>query len=120
MKIRLAFKLLVLTVLLFGPSAYADSLPPEAVNCFGKKVGDACTNLTSKEAGSCEEGMCSSRKLDAGAMTYSCLTCSGPPPTDDGACTIAKQSTTKRLGPWLLAGSVSVLFLFGRRRRPRS
>lgn len=117
MKTNLPFKSLVLTVFLSCPSVYADSLPPEAINCFGKKIGDACMNAASKEAGSCEEGMCASKKLDAGAVTYSCLTCSGPPPADDGACTIATQSTTKRLGPWLLAGSVSVLFLFGRRRR---
>jgi hypothetical protein len=116
-KTNLPFKMLVLTALLSCPSVYADALPPEARDCWAKKVGDACTDLASKAAGSCEDGLCTSKKLDAGATTYGCLTCSGPPPTDDGACTIAKQSATRRLGPWLLAGSVSVLFLFGRRRR---
>jgi hypothetical protein len=121
MKTSLCFGVFALTVLLSCPSVYADALPPEAMDCWAKKVGEACTDLASKQAGSCEEGTCTSRKLDAGATTYSCLTCSGAPPTaDDGACTIAKQSTARRLGPWLLAGAVSVLFLLGRRRRRRS
>jgi hypothetical protein len=118
MKTGLPFGIFALTVLLSRPSVHADGLPPEAFDCWAKKVGDACKDLASKQAGSCEEGICTSRKFDAGATTYGCLTCSGAPPTaDDGACAIAKQSTARRLGPWLLAGSVSVLFLFRRRRR---
>jgi len=42
----------------------------------------------------------------------------GPPPADDdGACSIGRGTTAKRVGPWLLAGAFSLLFLFGRRRR---
>jgi hypothetical protein len=36
---------------------------------------------------------------------------------DDGWCAIGGKLTAKRLGPWLLAGAFSLLFLFGRRRR---
>lgn len=118
MRLRLTFSVVALTALFSCPSLHADSLPPEAIDCFGKKAGDACTDRASKQAGSCQEGTCNSSKLDAGA--YGCLTCSGAPPTtDDGACTIGKASSARRIGPWLLAGSVSSLFLVGRRRRGR-
>lgn len=114
----LASNVIALMMLFSCPLLHADSLPPEALDCFGKKVGDACTDWASKQAGSCQEGTCATSKLDAG--TYGCLTCSGAPPsTDDGACTIGKTSSAKRLGPWLLAGSLSLLFLFRRRsKRP--
>jgi hypothetical protein len=40
-----------------------------------------------------------------------------PPSEDDVACSMGKQATAKRAAPWLLAGTSSLLFLFGRRRR---
>lgn len=117
MTIARVLALFVLTTLLSYPSVYADALPPEAIDCWAKKFGDACTDRATNKAGSCEDGTCSSKKLDAGG-TYACLTCSGAPPsTDDGACAIAKPSTARQMGPWLLAGAASLLFLLGRRRR---
>jgi hypothetical protein len=40
-----------------------------------------------------------------------------PPAKDDGSCSIGKQATAKRVAPWLLAGTFSLLFLLRRRRR---
>ena len=40
-----------------------------------------------------------------------------PPEDDDGACSIGRGITAKRVAPWLLAASFSLLFLFGRRHR---
>jgi hypothetical protein len=36
---------------------------------------------------------------------------------DEGWCAIGGKLTVKRLGPWLMAGAFSLLFLLGRRRR---
>ena len=40
-----------------------------------------------------------------------------PPADDDGACSIGRGITAKRIAPWVLAASFSLLFLFARRRR---
>ena len=40
-----------------------------------------------------------------------------PPAKDDGACSVGKSTTAKRVAPWILAGAFSLLFLFGRRRK---
>lgn len=118
MRLWLVPSIVALTALVACPPLFADALPPEALDCWAKKVGDACTDLATKQAGSCQNGTCSNNKFDAGPTVYECLTCSGAPPTDDGACTIGKEPTVKRVGPWLLAGMFSLLFL-ARRRRPR-
>jgi hypothetical protein len=116
MKVLLA-SIAAVTVMSSCPPLFADSLPPEALDCFGKQAGNACTDLSTKQAGSCQNGACTSQKYDAGPIVYQCLTCSGPPPSDAGGCTIASGPTLKQVGPWLLAGTFSLLFLVGRRRR---
>ena len=40
-----------------------------------------------------------------------------PPAGDDGGCSLGQHGTARRLAPWLLAASFSLLFLFVRRRR---
>lgn len=40
-----------------------------------------------------------------------------PPADDDGACSVGRGVSAKRIAPWLLAASFSLLFLFARRRR---
>ena len=116
MKHWLATGSVAVLILFACPTIFADVAPPE---CWEKKVGDACTNLLTDKAGSCRDDTCTSVKPDAAPVTSQCLTCTGDPPLDDGACTIGKHRMVGRTGPWLLAGLFSVLFLIGRRRRPR-
>ncbi len=115
MKLLLA-SIAAVTVMASSPLTFAD-VPPERVDCPGKKVGDACTDRTTKKAGTCQADTCGSPTLDAGPTGYQCLTCSGPPPSHDGGCAIASKPTLKRVGPWLVAGMFSLLFFVGRRRR---
>ena len=77
-------------VLLFGPPARADVLPPEVQPCNGKQVGDACTYNGS---GTCQNQTCSrldyanwNRDASSGppSMTYTCLECLGGTGPDGG------------------------------------
>jgi hypothetical protein len=133
MKLWLALGASTLSLLLASPPLLADAPPPEALDCWGKGVGVACTNLSTHATGFCREGTCTSVKFDAAPITSACLTCEpgappamdascgtcdpGVPPADDSFCSIGKQNEMRRIGPWLLAGSFALLFLAGRRRR---
>jgi len=107
----------------------ADLAPPETSPCVGKAAGATCS--FNNAAGTCQNQTC----LSPSAGGYACLECitstntstttttntnsdgGAPPAKDDGSCSIGKQATAKRVAPWLLAGTFSLLFLFGRRRR---
>lgn len=119
---------LSLFLLLGAGNARADSLPPDQYECegLGKKAGDTCTTVEGK-AGRCEllDG-CTTKDManwdrDASTyppiITYACPKC--VPSADDGACAIATPSPARRIAPWVLAASFSLLFLFGRHRRRR-
>jgi hypothetical protein len=42
----------------------------------------------------------------------------GPPPAgDDGSCSLGRGTAARRIAPWLMAASFSLLFLLSRRRR---
>jgi hypothetical protein len=134
MKILLASAPILFAAMLLGTAARADVAPPETEPCVGKAAGAACAY---NGAGTCQSQTC----LSPSAGGYACLECitstntntttntntvtatntntdgGTPPSKDDGACSIAKQATAKRVAPWLLAGAFSLLFLFGRRRR---
>jgi hypothetical protein len=117
------------TLLVAAPTL-ADVAPPETQPCLGKAVGSACIY---GGAGTCQNQTC----LSPSTGGYACLECitstntstttttntatnsdgGAPPSKDDGSCSIGKQVTAKRVAPWLLAGTFSLLFLFGRRRR---
>ncbi len=119
MKAWFAVSTLLVSLVLAAPQSRADALPIDAWDCQGKKAGDGCsTTNTGKTDGTCKEDLCTTPKWDAAAVSYACLKCiPGAPPGDDGACTVGKQSSVKRVGPWLLAGAFSLLFMLGRRRR---
>ena len=120
MKLCCAVGVLACSLLTFCPEGLADALPPEAIDCFGKQIGDACIDRSTQQSGSCREGTCTSQKIDAGPITYQCNRCdTSVPPDGDGACTLGSQGAVRKVGPWLLAGLFSLLFLIGRRRHRR-
>ena len=121
MKLLLGSVVLSLSVALFSPSVRADSVPPEALECFSKKAGDSCTVYGTSVAGHCADGLCTKLWPDGGSSSYSCLYCVQGAPSDssDSACTLGSQLAVKRIAPWALAGLFSLLVLFGRRRRRR-
>jgi hypothetical protein len=122
---------ILFTTLLLSAPARADVIPPEVSPCVGKAVGATCS--FNNATGTCQNQYC----------PYACLECitsantstttttntstttttntntdgGAPPSKDNGSCSIGKQVTAKRVAPWLLAGTFSLLFLFGRRRR---
>ena len=143
MKSILASAPFLLAALLLASPARADVAPPETQPCVGKAAGAACVYNGN---GTCQTQTCS--KLDYAnwdrdasssppSTTYTCVKCligtttgtdtatntsadGGPPSVNDsGSCSIGRQATVKRVAPWFLAGAFSLLFLFGRRRRPQ-
>ncbi len=132
MKSLLASAPFLLAALLLGSSARADVAPPETTPCQGKTAGTAC--VYNNGAGTCQSQTC----LSPSSGGYACLECitgtstttstdtttkadgGSPPANDSGSCSIGRQATVKRVAPWFLAGAFSLLFLFGRRRRPQS
>ena len=139
MKCFLASVPILFAAVLLSAPARADVPPPETSPCVGKAAGAAC--VYNDEPGTCQNQTCPS----ATAGGYACVECitstntttttstttptatttttntnadGGAPPSKDGnACSIGKHSIAKRVAPWLLAATFSVLFLFGRRRR---
>lgn len=143
MKFLLALPPILFAAMLAGAPARADVAPPETSPCVGKAAGDACVY---GGAGTCQNQTCSKSGYynwdrDASSSppitSYACVKCivgtgtttatdtttntnpdgGAPPSKDDGACSIGKQATAKRVAPWLLAGAFSLLFLFRHRRR---
>lgn len=135
MKSAIALVTLSFALVFFGNAARADVPPPETEPCVGKQAGDACTYNGS---GTCQNQTCS--KLDYAnwdqdasssppSTTYACVKCvvgtstdtntdgGTPPSEDDGGCSIGQHSTAKRVVPWLMAATFSLLFLSRRRRR---
>jgi hypothetical protein len=110
--------LLSLSTLLLGTAVWADSVPPEAIECFSKKVSDACTVYDTGEPGHCEDGLCTQVWRDGGTSDYACRVCVPGAPCD-GACTIGRQSTAKRVGSWLVASLVPLVVFSVRRLRRR-
>lgn len=136
MKCFLASVPILFAAVLLSAPARADSAPPETSPCVGKAAGAAC--VYNDAPGTCQSQTC----ISATAGGYACLECiastntttttttttttattntnadgGAPPSKDGGACSIGKQTIAKRVAPWLLAGTFSLLFLFGRRRR---
>lgn len=141
MKCFLASVPILFAAVLLSAPARADVPPPETSPCVGKAAGAAC--VYNDAPGTCQSQTC----ISATAGGYACLECiaststntttttttttttatttttntnadGGAPPSKDGnACSIGKHSIAKRVAPWLLAATFSVLFLFGRRRR---
>ena len=143
MKTILASATFLCASVLFSSPSRADVAPPENQPCVGKAAGAACVYNGN---GTCQTRTCS--KLDYAnwdrdasssppSTTYACLQCligtttgadtatntradGGPLPSNgDSSCSIGRQGTAKRIAPWLVAGAFSLLFLFGRRRRPQ-
>jgi len=119
MKLGLGSLVLVGSLLLACPRARADGVPVDAIDCYSKKVGDACVGTATGGNGVCKNDTCTTAKFDAAPSSYACLKCVPGDAPDDGSCSFAKQRTVRRFGPWFLAGLFSMLFLRGR-RRPRS
>jgi hypothetical protein len=111
---------LVVATLLIGPlAARADLAPPDTESCAAKKAGDACTY--NSVAGVCKDETCNSLKPDGTSISYACLGCQTGS-SDGGGCAVGGDVSggglpAKRIGPWLLAGMFSLLFVFRRRRR---
>ncbi len=78
---------------------------------------DTATNLPTDTGTSTTTGTTTTSPTDTGSNTATDTGHDDPPADDDGACSIGKGITAKRVAPWLLAASFSLLFLFGRRRR---
>lgn len=134
MKTTIGMALLVLVVC---GVAQADVLPVEIPPCTGKSVGDAC--VLNGVTGKCENRTCS--RLDYSnwnrdasssppSMTYACLWCqvggtvvsdAGTDSTEDknSGCSLGGMNAVRRIAPWMMAGSFSLLFLIFRRRRQR-
>jgi hypothetical protein len=105
--------------MLLGPLvARADVAPPETIACAGKKAGDACADATTGAAGVCQDKTCVSPKPDGTSSSYACLQCL-PGSKDDSGCAIGWSASQRRVGPWVLAGLVSLLGLLFRRRKGR-
>jgi hypothetical protein len=139
---------IVVAVLLFAVGvARADVPPPDATPCDKKKAGDACVYLGATGVCTDSQCGGKPGPGDLGPTKYACVLCKIPgdggaakreggptpgkelgvtpgkdlgmaPPVDkESGCTMGSGSA-RALGPWLLAGLVSVLlFAFGRRRR---
>ena len=133
--------------MLLGGPARADVAPPDTSACAALSAGAACVyNGTGTcQNSTCSKLDYANWDRDASAsppsMNYACLKCipdtdtatstttatstittagidgGTSPSADDSACAIGKQVTAKRVAPWLLAGSFSLLFVLARRRR---
>jgi hypothetical protein len=146
MKSFLASAPFLFVVMFAGSPARADMVPPETQPCVGKAAGDACVYIGAGtcQNQTCSKLDYANWDRDASSsppsMTYACVKCiagtstdtgtntntatntntdggAPPPAKDDGACSIGKQATAKRIAPWLLAGAFSLLFVVARRRR---
>jgi hypothetical protein len=135
--------LILSSTLLFGLSAQADVIPEDVGACNAKEAGAACSYNGN---GTCQTATC--YRLDYAhwdhdastsppSASYACLKCvtgtatqtgtstntsadgGTPPATDNGSCTIASRATAKKVAPWLMASTFSLLFLFFRRHRQR-
>jgi hypothetical protein len=91
----------------------ASSSPPSmtyaCVECIVGTTATATTTTTATATTTAVTNTNTTTKTNANGGT--------PPANDDSACSVGKQITAKRVAPWLLAGTFSLLFLFGRRRR---
>ena len=117
--------------LLLGTPARADVVAPWYASCQGRQVGAACfyNDINADQGvGTCQNSVCvvgtatttnTSTTTSSTTNTATNTNTDGgaPPSKDDGSCSIGKQVTANRVAPWLLAGTFSLLFLFGRRRR---
>jgi hypothetical protein len=136
-------QLLALAVvsLLYPLAASADVIPPDVYACSNKKKGDACTLTTPAGQGTCQDGQychlvygkCDASGGPCGSTCDYALACksgtapatdASTPTADGGGKTTTKESgctiggiDARLFGPWVLAGSVSVLLLLVRRRR---
>jgi hypothetical protein len=118
MRCLVAIVFVTVTLLVAPLAARADLAPTDTIGCVGKKAGDSCTN--DSVAGVCKDDTCTSAKPDGTSSSYSCLRCQ--PGSNDGGCAVGGRAsgerfTAQRMGPWLLAGLFSLLFVFRRRRR---
>lgn len=118
MRAWLASAVLVLSMVLVPLRARADVPPIETEGCASKRAGDACTDVVTGASGACREDTCTSVKPDGTSNSYTCLECiPGDAPDSDGGCSVATSSSLRQAGPWALAGLLSVLFIFARRRK---
>lgn len=127
----------VVAVLSLSIPAYADPVPPDVWACQGKVVGAAC--VVDGGAGVCQAATCTKLVMVDGSSTpmqVSCSSCvkgladggsgaggsgaGGQAASDDGSCAIGSGGRVSQVGPWLLAGVFSLLFLVRRRRRRSS
>ncbi|HJX54318.1 MAG TPA: hypothetical protein VJ801_16240 [Polyangia bacterium] len=127
MKYFFASAPILFAALLFGAPARADVVAPWYAACQGKQAGTACfyNDVNADQGvGTCQNGVCvvsaataTNTNTTTNTTTATNTQDGAPPSEDDGACSMGKQATAKRAAPWLLAGTSSLLFLFGRRRR---
>jgi hypothetical protein len=118
MRAWLASAVLVLSTVLGPLVARADIPPVETEGCASKTAGDACTDVVTGASGACRQDTCTSVKPDGTSSSYTCLKCiPGDDPDSDSGCSIATSPSLKQGGPWALAGFLSLLFLFARRRK---
>ena len=124
MRCFLASAPILLTAMLFCAPARADmALPSWYAACEGKQAGSACfyNEVNADQGvGTCQNGECvvsTATATNTNTATATNADGGAPPSKDDGGCSIGKQATAKHVASWLLAGTSSLLFLFGRRRR---
>jgi hypothetical protein len=109
--------------MLLGAHARADVVAPWYAACQGRPAGTTCFYNdvdATQGVGTCQNGLCvlGTATTTSTSTTTATRTDGGAPPAnDDGGCSIGKQVTAKRLAPWLVAGTFSLFFLFGRRQR---
>jgi hypothetical protein len=134
---------IVILALFSSGMASADVIPLETSSCTAKNLGDAC--VLNGVAGNCESHTCSrldysnwnrDASLSPPMATYTCLWCQvtenptggadTPPDASpntnekkDSGCSVGGAASFRQIAPWMMAGSVSLLFLFFRRRRSR-
>jgi len=114
---------ILLAAMLLCASARADVVAPWEAACQGKQAGSACfyNDVNADQGvGTCQNGQCvvgTATATNTNTATATNTDGGTPPAKDDGGCSIGKQATAKHVAPWLLAGTSSLLFLFGRRRR---
>ena len=126
MKSFLASASILFASLLVGTPARADVVAPWYASCQGKQAGATCfyNDVNADQGvGTCQNGVCvvgtaTATNTNTTTATNTNTDGGAPPSKDDSGCSIGRQATAKRVAPWLLAGAFSLLFLFGRRRRP--
>ena len=119
MKAAVVFLTIALMAGLDFSIAHADAIAPDPgeIPCSGKAVGDACTDGATGAAGKCQNSTCTYSYRGGPPFERGCLRCT--PGDANSGCSIGAGTLPKRLGPWVLAGTFSSLFLFSRRRSRR-